>query len=110
MSFNDLERGTGSNQGPSRASPRPGRATGGGPLPLYHAPRSTPHYTDDPIDSASPAEQVAEFKRLSDSVGTQIFKITSNTAAIGKLVKLADAKPRGAASRAKDDRDWSKGA
>ena len=109
MSFNDLERGTSGSASQSRSSGnnppvghRSGRPTSTGPLPLYHAPRSatgSSSYSDD--NSAQDAnatgltpEQRAEFKRLADSVGTQIFKITSNTQAIQKLVRLADQQQR----------------
>lgn len=44
---------------------------------------------DDDNANALTAEQQAEFKRLADSIGTQIFKINSNVAAVEKLVGLA---------------------
>lgn len=117
MSFNDLERGTsgsGGGAGGSRSSPRSNRPTSGGPLPLYHAPRSaySDHSNDDDGgDHALTAQQKADFKRLADSVGTQIFKINSNTTAVDKLVKLADQKGRqggGGAGGADATTDWTK--
>lgn len=110
MSFNDLERGTTSSP-TSRSSPRPNRPSSSGPLPLYHAPRSAYRDDDDDDDTDNAAtkspltpNQQAEFKRLADSIGTQIFKINSNTTAIDKLVKLAGQRHK------RDDTptDWTK--
>lgn len=128
MSFNDLERGTtnppqtshsaavgGSRDGSLRGSPRPGRPKSSTPLPLYHAPGGSSSISpqdddDEGSSSALTPAQTAEIKKLSDSIGAQIFKINSNTAAVQKLLKLADAnrtvpsKP----ATAQGDRDWTK--
>ncbi|CAO1627534.1 unnamed protein product [Jaminaea pallidilutea] len=113
MSFNDLERG-------STGSPRPNRPKANTPLPLYHAPggssRISPHDDDDDNDSSDNRQRHSalsdddktQLKRLSDGVGAQIFKINSNTAAIQKLIKLAETPRPSSHSGSSSDRDWTK--
>lgn len=127
MSFNDLERGTG--------SPRPERGAGGlngqsygrnnsrsnrggarGLLPLYHAPPSSlssiNNQANESIDGASSggAQRAtdSEWKKIADRVGIQIFKLNSNVQGIDKLMELQGKKMRsGRGSRAEaGDKDW----
>ena len=77
---------------------------------MYHAPRSSSSsYDDEDAVPVPPPHVMAEFKKLSDTIATQIFKITSNTQGINKLVKLADAKGH-ATAKQPQERDWIKGA
>ncbi|PWN52830.1 hypothetical protein IE53DRAFT_366874 [Violaceomyces palustris] len=62
MSFNDLERGSGSNDTP---------------LPLYR--------TDSPANQQPISP---DFEKLSKRIGIQIFKINSNVTGIAKLISL----------------------
>ncbi|CAO1616913.1 unnamed protein product [Parajaminaea phylloscopi] len=123
MSFNDLERGTASvsssdNDAAIRASPRPARPKSATPLPLYHAPggssRIAPRDEEDEQSGANTADaqEATEIKGLVDGIGAQIFKVNSNTAAINKLLKLAEDRAyspsKAGAPPGGEDRDWTK--
>lgn len=110
MSFNDLERG-------SNSSPRQPRSDGR--LPLYQAPPSAPRQSNqnqnqnrqsnqnsnNNIDNSG-TESSKEFKKLTDSLAIQIFKINSNVSGIEKLIGLnGNANGNGSGT---DSGDWSK--
>lgn len=111
MSFNDLERGnspppSAGLQGQSHlsnpsSSQRSSRGSSRGPLPLYHAPPSSKRPMADPPSDA-------EFKKLADRIGIQLFKLQSNVAGIEKLVDLQEKALRTNSDDTKASRDWTK--
>ncbi|PWN36756.1 t-SNARE [Meira miltonrushii] len=138
MSFNDLERGATSSPPPIRSSSNNSNnnnnnnaGTGGlngqqylngsgrsnrnnnarGPLPLYHAPRSSSDSGNHETPSA-PVQSDPEFKRLAERIGIQVFKLNSNVQGIDKLVELQLRKMRSsgnqtAATTKASDKDWT---
>lgn len=121
MSFNDLERGTGSpapergggggglnGQSYSRNTNRSTRGGGArGPLPLYHAPPSSSSTAHDAMNTAGGAQN-AEWKKIADRIGIQIFKLNSNVQGIDKLMELQSKKMRtlqGTQPKT-SDKDW----
>jgi hypothetical protein len=115
MSFNDLERGTGSptpergglnGQSYGRNTNRSNRGGGAarGPLPLYHAPPSSSSSANDVAGGA----QNPEWKKIADRIGIQIFKLNSNVQGIDKLMELQSKKMRTLqGSQPKTgDKDW----
>lgn len=120
MSFNDLERGnspppSAGLQGQShlssssqRSSLR-GSGSNRGPLPLYHAPPSSKTASQQQRSMADSSSSDAEFKKLADRIGIQLFKLQSNVAGIEKLVDLQERALRTTASEdPKASRDWTK--
>jgi hypothetical protein len=118
MSFNDLERGTGSpapergqgglnGQSYGRNTNRSNRGGARGPLPLYHAPPSSSSSANNAADSST-ASNNAEWKKIADRIGIQIFKLNSNVQGIDKLMELQVKKMHSArGSQAKTgDKDW----
>lgn len=95
MSFNDLERGTTTNNG-SPSSSRPPRSDGR--LPLYHAPPSATKSNNS--QQQQQQSESAEFKKLADSLSLQIFKINANVSGIEKLINMNERDIGGG--------DWSK--
>lgn len=127
MSFNDLERGATSSPPPptqsastglngqqyGRGSGRSGRGGARGPLPLYHAPRSSSPGSSVGLNEGTgtgPATSDPDFKKLADRIGIQIFKLNSNVQGIDKLVELQLRKMRTTKSQTesqKADKDWT---
>lgn len=120
MSFNDLERdaAASTSNDPIKASPHPARPKSSIPLPLYHAPGGSSSLSPQDDDAnegqglsrhRGNVEQLVEIKKLTDGIGAQIFKINSNTAAINKLLKLAESRSQDrSAAQESVDRDWTK--
>lgn len=137
MSFNDLERGATSSPPPirsggnnnsnnatndagsgglngqqyNRGSVRSNRNNvARGPLPLYHAPRSSSDSSNNE-SSAAPVQSDPEFKRLAERIGIQVFKLNSNVQGIDKLVELQLRKMRNTgnqtAATKSSDKDWT---
>ncbi|UZJ56866.1 hypothetical protein CBS101457_006186 [Exobasidium rhododendri] len=130
MSFNDLERGTGS-QAPGRSdggagglngqsygrnSNRNSRGNARGPLPLYHAPPSSSSSQNANNDGAGNQQQRTtdpEWKKLADRIGIQIFKLNSNVQGMDKLMELQSKRTQTSRGGAKvksaggSDRDWT---
>ncbi|MCO5585542.1 hypothetical protein L7F22_039475 [Adiantum nelumboides] len=136
MSFNDLERGATSSPPPIRSGGNNNNnatnnaSTGGlngqqynrgssrsnrnnnarGPLPLYHAPRSSSDSTNNDTTPA-PVQSDPEFKRLAERIGIQVFKLNSNVQGIDKLVELQLRKMRNTgnqtAATKSSDKDWT---
>lgn len=50
----------------------------------------------------------AEFKKLADRIGIQLFKLQSNVAGIEKLVDLQEKALRTSSDDTKASRDWTK--
>jgi t-SNARE complex subunit (syntaxin) len=136
MSFNDLERGATSSPPPIRSGGNNNNnatnnaSTGGlngqqynrgssrsnrnnnarGPLPLYHAPRSSSDSGNNDTTPA-PVQSDPEFKRLAERIGIQVFKLNSNVQGIDKLVELQLRKMRNTgnqtAATKSSDKDWT---
>lgn len=140
MSFNDLERGATSSPPPirsggnsngngnsnhtnnagtgglngqqyNRGSARSNRSNNArGPLPLYHAPRSSSDSGNQEA-SATAVQSDPEFKRLAERIGIQVFKLNSNVQGIDKLVELQLRKMRTTGNQTAaikaSDKDWT---